>query len=163
MGWFVFDQPIKLKNWFYQKDFFSFPTWFYDYKKKNNSFLDFDYETFQKEMKNVETGLYKDIKNSIVCSKFYKKFYNINKSQDFLKSILNFYRIAANNKIYRNFKKDLLIEKLLNIDKHLTLNQKENIINKIRFNKFINELIKRNLLVRLKVVLIILWHLNKKK
>lgn len=137
LGWFVFNQPIKLKNWFYQKDFFLFPSWFYNYKKKNNPFLDFDYETFQKEMKNIENELYKDIKNSIICSRFYKKFYNINKNKDFIKSILNFYRIAANNKIYRNFKKDLLTEKLLDIDKHLTLNQKENIINKIRFNKFI--------------------------
>ena len=137
LGWFVFNQPIKLKNWFYQKDFFLFPSWFYDYKKKKNPFIDFDYETFQKEMKQIETELYKDIKNSIIYSKYYKKYYNINKNKSFLKSILNFYRIAANNKIYRSFKKDLLIEKLLDIDKYLTLDQKENIINKIRYHKFI--------------------------
>ena len=137
LGWFVFNQPIKLKNWFYQKDFFLFPSWFYDYKKKKNPFIDFDYETFQKEMKQIETELYKDIKNSIIYSKYYRKYYNINKNKSFLKSILNFYRVAANNKIYRSFKKDLLIEKLLDIDKYLTLDQKENIINKIRYHKFI--------------------------
>tara|TARA_B110001454_G_C12687683_1_gene420912 strand:- start:308 stop:733 length:426 start_codon:yes stop_codon:yes gene_type:complete len=88
-------------------------------------------------MKQIETELYKDIKNSIIYSKYYRKYYNINKNKSFLKSILNFYRVAANNKIYRSFKKDLLIEKLLDIDKYLTLDQKENIINKIRYHKFI--------------------------
>ena len=137
LGWFVFNQPIKLKNWFYQKNFFLFPTWFYNYEKKKSLFLNFDYEIFKKEMEEVESELFKDIKKSILYSKFYKKFYNLNKSKNFLKAILNFYRIAANIKIYKNFKKDLLIEKLIYIDKHLNLNQRDNIINKIRFNKFI--------------------------
>lgn len=137
LGWFVFNQPIKLKNWFYQKNFFLFPTWFYDYEKKKSPFLNFDYEIFKKEMEEVESALFKDIKKSILYSKFYKKFYNLNKSKNFLKSILNFYRIAANTKIYKNFKNDLLTEKLIYIDTHLNLTQRDNIINKIRFNKFI--------------------------
>lgn len=137
LGWFIFNQPVKLKNWFYQKDFFLFPNWFYNYEKEKSPFLNFDYETFQKEMKEIESKLFIDIRNSIIYSKNYKKFFNINKNKTFLKSMLNFYRIAANNKIYKNFKKDLLIEKLIYIDRSLTLKQKDNIINKIRFHKFI--------------------------
>lgn len=36
LGWFNFNKSVKLKDWFYQKDFFLFPTWFYNYKKKKN-------------------------------------------------------------------------------------------------------------------------------
>jgi ribosomal protein S2 len=34
LGWFIFKNSLKVKDWFYQKDFFLFPTWFYNYKKK---------------------------------------------------------------------------------------------------------------------------------
>jgi hypothetical protein len=88
-------------------------------------------------MEEVENELFKNIKKSLLYSEFYKKFYNLNRTKNFFKAILNFYRIAANSKIKNSFKNDLLTEKFIYVDKHLNLSQRNNIINKIRFNKFI--------------------------
>jgi hypothetical protein len=73
-------------------------------------------------------NLYKDIKNIILNS----KFSNLNKN--FIKSMLDFYKVAA-AEIYINFKKDILKYKLIQIDKNVTLTQRDYIIDKIRFNR----------------------------
>jgi hypothetical protein len=82
----------------------------------------------------MKDTLYKDIKHTILFSNFYRKFENLNKSKQFLKSMLNYYKIATSD-IYISYKRDVLTEKLINIDKFLTLKQRENIIDKIRFDR----------------------------
>jgi hypothetical protein len=85
----------------------------------------------------MKDSLYKNIKDSIEHSDIYIKFCRVNKTKNFLRYLLNFYRIAANKDLYKKFKRDILTEKLIYIDRHLTLPQREGILNKIRFNKFI--------------------------
>jgi hypothetical protein len=84
----------------------------------------------------IQDALCNDIEKSIEYSDSYKMFSRLNKSKNFIKCMLNYYRIASSD-IYKTFKKDILTEKLIYIDTHLSLDQKEYLLDKIRFNKFI--------------------------
>lgn len=94
LGWYVFKTPLKLKDWFYQKDFFCFPTWFYNYEKITHLNL-------KKKNNNVVLNKLNEDKNRIEKDKKIKENKNLLLKKSKKIKILKF---ILSNKLYKNFK-----------------------------------------------------------
>jgi hypothetical protein len=162
LGWFNFNKALKLKDWFYQKDFFLFPSWFYNYKRKKTYFLNI---SWKKKLNNNKYEIIKKItlKKNIIRFKILnfilkyllfflkkKKFnfnnYNINNFFLFrynlkliiMNTIFDYANIFWNIDYSKKLKSYMLNIKLFQLNQLFSLIFKRYYINKIRFNKKIH-------------------------
>jgi hypothetical protein len=120
-----------MKNWSFSKQFFIFPTWFHHYSKNKNYFFNYYF------YKNNE----KDLKKNNINKKFLFILSIIDKSsltKNKKKFLLDYIKIYFNNKIPSDIKKDLLFLQIINLYKYFSFKFKENILNKIRYNRKLN-------------------------
>jgi small subunit ribosomal protein S2 len=113
LGWFEFDRSINTKYWFYQKEFFSFPSWFYNYKKI----------LFRKWFP-YSKRLYKPT----YINKFKRVLYTLPfLSSNKKKILLNYFKIKYDNLLPRSIKFFLLNELILYLDKYSSIKLKNRI------------------------------------
>ena len=128
LGWSIFNKPIQLRNWYYSREFFLFPSWFYNYKKNKNYFFNYPFCKINAKIMKSDT----QFNNLFFLINLIRRSH-ISKNKVYI--LLDYIKIYLNDKIPAAIKKELLLFKLITLYKYFSTKFKNNILHKIRFSR----------------------------